>query len=349
MTTEALPHANIPRAPVSADIPEWFGIAPSIVWIMWHREMLRYMRDRSQLWGGLSRTVLWLVVLGFGLGAALREIEGYTYGQYILPGVITLNVLFASLQCAIALVWDREVGLLREVMVSPAPVLSVTLGKLLGGASIAVIQGTIPMLFMPVVFVPKIERMVNGMNPGDAIMLMASVIPEWILPFLGAWVIMFFMGVLMTALGVFIAARLKTYEGFGAISNGIIQPLYFLSGSIFPLRGVIGGVGMLEIPETLRAQLRQIGIFAIGGGWIVQLPLWLQMLVYANPVSYQLDLLRKVLLNFEQLPLTVDLLVTFGLPPVAVVFASIAMGRMLKGADIGGPRKKRPGGGPGRR
>ena len=324
-------------------------VAPSIVWIMWHREMLRYMRDRSQLWGGLSRTVLWLVVLGFGLGAALREIEGYTYGQYILPGVITLNVLFASLQCAIALVWDREVGLLREVMVSPAPVLSVTLGKLLGGASIAVIQGTIPMLFMPVVFVPKIERMVSGMNPGDAVMLMLSVIPEWILPFLGAWVIMFFMGVLMTALGVFIAARLKTYEGFGAISNGIIQPLYFLSGSIFPLRGVIGGVGMLEIPEALRAQLRQIGIFAIGGGWIVQLPLWLQILVYANPVSYQLDLLRKVLLNFEQLPLTVDLLVTFGLPPIAVVFASIAMGRMLKGADIGGPRKKRPGGGPGRR
>lgn len=348
MTDQALPRAAAPASfiAVAGDIPEWFGVAPSVVWVMWRREMLRYLRDRSQLWGGLSRTVLWLVVLGFGLGAALREIEGYTYGQYILPGVITLNVLFASLQCAIALVWDREVGLLREVMVSPAPVLSVTLGKLLGGASIAVIQGSIPMLFMPVVFVPKIERMVSGMDPGDAIMLLLTSIPPWILPFIGAWIVMFFMGVMMTALGVIIAARLKTYEGFGAISNGIIQPLYFLSGSIFPLRGVIGGVGMLEIPEELRAELRRIGIFAIGGGWIVQLPLWLQILVYANPVSYQLDLLRYVLLNFEQLPLVADLLVTFALPPFFVLAAAISMGRMLKGHDIGGPKKKK--GGPGR-
>src|SRR5690606_15617830 len=99
-------------------------------------------RDRSQLFGGLSRTVLWLLILGYGLGAALREVEGYSYAVYVLPGVVVLNVLFASLQCAISLVYDRHVGLLREVMVSPAPILSVTLGKLFGGATIAVFQGT---------------------------------------------------------------------------------------------------------------------------------------------------------------------------------------------------------------
>src|SRR5690606_31991425 len=97
--------------------PSWAGIAPSVVWVMWRREMLRYARDRSQLFGGLSRTVLWLVILGFGLGAALRQIEGYTYAQYILPGVIVLNVLFAALQCAISLVWDRQLGIFREVCV----------------------------------------------------------------------------------------------------------------------------------------------------------------------------------------------------------------------------------------
>ncbi|MET0957829.1 MAG: hypothetical protein ABWZ18_04890, partial [Solirubrobacterales bacterium] len=70
--------------------------------------------------------MLWLVILGFGLGATLKEIEGFTYAEYILPGVVTLNVLFASLQCAIALVWDRQVGLLREVLISPASMLSVT-------------------------------------------------------------------------------------------------------------------------------------------------------------------------------------------------------------------------------
>ena len=283
------------------------GIAPSVVLIMWRRELLRYARDPSQLFGGFSRTVLWLVILGFGLGAALREIEGYTYAQFILPGVITLNVLFASLQCAVALVWDREVGLLREVVVSPAPMLSVALGKLFGGATIAVVQGAIPLLFMPLIGV-ELDPVSIGL----------------------ALVVMFLMGVSITAAGIVIASRLKTYEGFGAISNGVIQPLYFLSGSIFPLRGVVGGVGFLDIPEPLREELRRLGIFAIGGGWVVQLPVWLQALVYANPVSYQLDLLRYVLLDFRQLPLAADLLVVLLLPPLAAAAAALSMQRMLE-------------------
>jgi len=288
-------------------IPSWAGIAPSVVSVMWQREMRRYFRDRSQIFGGFSRTVLWLVILGFGLGASLREIEGYSYAQYILPGVIVLNVLFASLQCAISLVWDREVGLLREVVVSPAPMFSVTLGKLFGGATISVLQGTIPLLFAPFI----------GVRLG-------------VVSVLGAWLVMFLLGIFMTALGVIIASRLKTFEGFGSISNGVIQPLYFLSGSIFPLRGVIGGVGFLDIPDALREELRRVGVFAIGGGWVVQLPDWIRVLVYVNPVSYQLDLLRYFLLRFYQLPMTLNLVVTFVLPVVAAVVAAVFMGRMLK-------------------
>jgi ABC-2 type transport system permease protein len=288
-------------------VRSWAGIAPSVVLIMWKREMLRYGRDRSQIFGGVSRTVLWLLILGFGLGAALREIEGYTYAQYILPGVVTLNVLFAALQCAVAIVWDREVGLLREVMVSPAPVFSVTLGKLLGGATISVIQGSIPLVVAP--FIGVDLTLVN---------------------LLIAWVVIFFMGLLMTAIGIILASRLKTFEGFGAISNGVIQPLYFLSGSIFPLRGVIGGVGFLQIPDALREELRRLGIYAIGGGWFVELPVWIKVLVYANPVSYQLDLMRYVLLGFQQLPLAIDLAVTFALPTVAAVLAAGAMRGMLR-------------------
>ncbi|WMT91728.1 ABC transporter permease [Pelagibacterium sp. H642] len=283
------------------------GIDFDVIAVMWRREMLRYMRDRSQIFGGISRTVLWLVILGFGLGAALREIEGYSYAQYILPGVITLNILFSSLQCAVSLVWDREVGLLRSVIISPAPMLSVILGKVLGGATIAVIQGAIPLLFIP--------------------FLDMRVTPHGLFY---ALVIMFFMGISITAGGIVIASRLKTFEGFGSISNGVIQPLYFLSGSIFPLRGVIGGVGFLDIPAHLRDELRQFGIFAIGGGWIVQLPIWIQALVYINPVSYQLDLLRFVLLDFEQLPLWADLTVTLGLAPVMTIWAAWSVERMLR-------------------
>ncbi|HEU4742197.1 MAG TPA: ABC transporter permease [Meiothermus sp.] len=280
---------------------------PAVVRVMWRRELLRYVRDRSQLFGGFSRTILWLVILGFGLGASFRDIEGYTYSQYIFPGVIVLNILFAALQSAVALVWDREVGLLREVLVSPAPMLSVALGKLLGGATIAVIQGSIPLLFAPLIGV--------GLNP---------------LGLLLAWGVMFLLGISVTALGVFIASRMATFEGFGSISNGIIQPLYFLSGAIFPLRGIIGGVGFLEIPDNLREELNRLGIRAIGGGWVVQLPGWLQVLVYLNPVTYFLDLLRAVMLNYQQLPMAADLGVVLGLPVVTVLLATLSMTRMRR-------------------
>ncbi len=278
--------------------------APRVIWVMWRRELVRYGRNRSQIFGGLSRTVLWLLILGFGLGASLRQIEGYSYAQYILPGVVTLNVLFASLQSAIALVWDRQVGLLREVQVSPAPMLSVALGKLLGGATIAVAQGSIPFLFIPIIGVPfSVTKL------------------------LLAWAVMFSMGVFLTAFGVVLASRMRTFEGFGSISNGVIQPLYFLSGSIFPIRGIIGGVGFLDIPEELRNELARLGVYAIGGGWVVQLPVWIRVLVFANPVSYQLDLLRFVLLDFRQLPMVVDLLVITILPVIAALVAAMAMAK----------------------
>lgn len=279
----------------------------AVVRVMWRRELLRYARDRSQLFGGFSRTILWLVILGFGLGASFRDIEGYTYSQYIFPGVIVLNILFAALQSAVALVWDREVGLLREVLVSPAPMLWVALGKLLGGATIAVIQGSIPLLFAPFIGV--------GLNP---------------LSLLLGWGVMFLLGISVTALGVFIASRMATFEGFGSISNGVIQPLYFLSGAIFPLRGIIGGVGFLEIPDNLREELNRLGIRAIGGGWVVQLPGWLQALVYVNPVTYFLDLLRAVMLNYQQLPMDADLGVALALPVVTVALATFSMTRMRR-------------------
>jgi ABC-2 type transport system permease protein len=283
------------------------AVDPRVVAAFWRREMLRYWRDRSQLFGGFSRTVLWLIILGFGLGAALRQIEGYSYAQYILPGVVTLNVLFASLQSAIAIVWDREVGLLREVLVSPAPMFSVALGKVLGGATVAMVQGTIPLIFAPVIGVHL-------------------TIPNVLL----AWCVMLSMGVLLTSFGVVIAARMRTFEGFGSISNGIIQPLYFLSGAIFPIRGIIGGVGFLSIPDQLRQELQRYGVYSIGSGWLVQLPIWLRVLVYANPVSYELDLLRTVLLGFRQLPAAADLSVAIVLPLLATAVAAQAMRGMYK-------------------
>ena len=282
-----------------------FADGARVVGAMWRRELLRYSRDRSQIFGAVSRTVLWLIILGFGLGAALRDIEGYTYAQYILAGVVTLNILFASLQSAIALVWDREVGLLREVLVSPAAMPAVAFGKILGGATISLVQGSIPLLAIPFL----------GLEFGPVRLLLA-------------WAVMFCMGILVTSFGVIVATRMTTFEGFGSISNGIIQPLYFLSGSIFPLKGIVGGVGFLDIPAPLRAELRQLGIFAIGSGWVVQLPTWLEVLVFLNPLSYQLDLLRYFVLGFQQLPLALDYVAVLVLPLIAAVIATLMMNRL---------------------
>ena len=275
---------------------------------MARRELLRWRRDRTQIFGGLSRTTLWLVILGFGLGATLREIEGYSYAQYILPGVVTLNVLFASMQSAMAIVWDRHTGLMREILVSPAPMASVALGKVVGGALVAVLQGSIPLAFAPLVGLPL-------------------TVPGLLL----AWAVMFAMAVFLTGMGVVVAVRLRTLESFGAVSNGVIQPLYFLSGAIFPLKGIVGGVGFLDIPAPLREELRRVGVHAIGGGWVVELPAWLEALVYANPVSHHLDLLRGVLLGFHQLPFGATLAVTLVSPPLAVAAAAWSMARMRDG------------------
>ena len=251
---------------------------------LWRRELLRYRRDRAQWFGGISRTILWLVILGYGIGASYTNIEGYTYTQYILPGVITLNILFASMQSAIALVWDRQVGLMRELLVSPAPMTSVAIGKLVGGATVAVAQGTIVFLFAPLAGVP--------LSPARVLL---------------AWAVMFAMGILLVSIGVIIASRMATFEGFGSISNGIVLPLYFLSGAVFPIRGIVGL-----------------------GGFLVDLPVWLRVLMYANPITYLVDLLRSVLLDFQQLPPLLDLTLAVVLPLAAALGAIGAMAQMRR-------------------
>ncbi len=252
---------------------------------LWRRELLRYRRDRAQWFGGISRTILWLVILGYGIGASYTNIEGYTYTQYILPGVVTLNIIFASMQSAIALVWDRQVGLMREVLVSPSSMTAVAVGKVLGGATVAVAQGTIALLFAPLAGV--------ALSPVQV---------------LRAWAVMYAMGVLLVSIGVIIATRLATFEGFGSISNGIVLPMYFLSGAVFPIRGIVGL-----------------------GGFLVELPWWLLALMYVNPVTYLVDLLRGVLLEFQQLPPGLDIGLGVALPVLGTLAAVGAMARLRRG------------------
>src|SRR5690606_1289329 len=123
---------------------QWVG-----VYAIWLREVKRSLRDKGQLVGGISRPLLWVLILGIGLNPYFRgEVYGevrfvvpYTYLQFIFPAVIVLNILYTSIQSAVSLIWDREFGFLREVLVSPMSRNMILLGKVLGGATTAVIHG----------------------------------------------------------------------------------------------------------------------------------------------------------------------------------------------------------------
>jgi ABC-2 type transport system permease protein len=187
---------------------------------IWLREVKRAMRDRGQLIGGLSRPFLWVLILGIGLNPYFRgEVYGevtfvvpFTFLQFILPAVIVLNIIFTSVQSAVSVIWDREFGVLREVLVSPMSRPMILLGKALGGATIALAHGCLVLLLAPFADVP-----ISLADLPLGLLLMAG------------------LAFGLTSFGIIIANRVRTFEGFGVFSNAVILPLYFTSSSVFPL------------------------------------------------------------------------------------------------------------------
>ncbi|MEX2536811.1 MAG: ABC transporter permease [Trueperaceae bacterium] len=232
------------------------------IYAIWLREVKRAVRDKGQLVGGISRPLLWVLILGIGLNPYFRgEVYGevrfvvpYTYLQFIFPAVIVLNMMYTAVQSAISVIWDREFGFLREILVSPMSRGAILLGKVLGGTTVALFHGLI------VLFLARFA---------DVSLTLGSVLSG-----LG---LMFMVGFALTSLGIVIANRLKSFEGFGVFSNLIILPLYFLSSSIFPLD-----------PALTRSQT------------VLVYPEWLVILVEWNPITYAVDALRGVFIGFNQ-------------------------------------------------
>ncbi len=171
--------------------------------------------------GGVSRPILWVLILGIGLNPYFRgEVYGevtfvvpFTYLQFIFPAVIALNIMFTSVQSAVSVIWDREFGFLREVLVSPLSRATMLLGKILGGTTVAVLHGCLVLILARFADVP-----LTFTDVLKALGLMAM------------------LAFALTSLGVVIANRIRTFEGFGIFSNAVILPLYFTSSSIFPAR-----------------------------------------------------------------------------------------------------------------
>ncbi len=229
---------------------------------LWLREVKRSIRDRGQLIGGVSRPILWVLILGIGLNPYFRgEVYGkvtfvvpFTYLQFIFPAVIVLNILFTSVQSAVSVIWDREFGFLREVLVSPLSRGTILLGKVLGGATVAVMHGCLVLLLA---------------RFADVSLTLGKVLEA-----LGLMALLAFA---LTSLGVVIANHIRSFQGFGIFSNAVILPLYFTSSSIFPLDPALTG-----------AQTR------------VVYPEWLVTIVEYNPLTYAVDALRGALINYNQ-------------------------------------------------
>lgn len=188
----------------------------STIYILWLRQIKRYLRSRARIIGSLGQPILFLFALGFGLGPIYAKAGGGDYLQFLAPGVISMSILFTAIFSGIEIIWDRQFGFLKETLVAPVPRIVIMFGRTLGGATVAVIQGLI-------VF---------------CISLIAGFRPESIAMLPAAFVCMFLIALLFTALGTAIASMLEDMQGFQLIMNFLVMPLFFLSGALFPLDGL---------------------------------------------------------------------------------------------------------------
>jgi ABC-2 type transport system permease protein len=210
------------------------------IYTIWSRDMLRFRRDRARLMSSIGQPLVFLLLFGAGFSPSMNNIGGgqIDFTSFFFPGILAMTVLFTAVYSAVSIVWDRQFGFLKEVQVTPASSLSVALGKVAGGTTVAVLQG----LVMAPILGLKLEL-------GQVANLFG---------------LMLLLAAMLTSLGLLLAARQRSMEGFHMIMNFVLLPLFFLSGAFFPLQGV---------------------------------PVWMRLLAAVDPVTYGIDPLRWTLLK----------------------------------------------------
>jgi ABC-2 type transport system permease protein len=219
MTTRTSDSATAPAhaAVVEIRLPEG-GAAQDVraVKVVWQREMIRFSQDRIRILTALVQPILYVFVLGTGLSSLTRGSTGdVSLRTFIFPGVLALSVLFTAMFSAASVVWDREYGFLREMLVAPIRRGSIVLGKCFGGATVAGFQGVLVMALAPLVGVPY------------SLTMIAEVLALQLL-----------LAFMITAFGVMAAVRITQMQAFMALMQMIVMPLLFLSGALFPLAGL---------------------------------------------------------------------------------------------------------------
>lgn len=186
----------------------------STIYILWLRAIKKYFRSKSRIIGSLGQPALFLIVFGFGFGSIYQRAGEGNYIQFLAPGIILMSVLFTAIFSGIDLIWDKQFGILKETLVAPVPRLHIMIGRTVGGATVATIQGVI-VFFLTLLI---------GFKPGDLYMLFP------------AFILIFIVALFFTALGTAIASMLEDMQGFQLIMNFLVMPIFFLSGALFPLK-----------------------------------------------------------------------------------------------------------------
>jgi len=187
-----------------------------VIYILWLREVKKYLRSRVQIVASLGGPLMYLGVLGFGLGPVFQRAGEGNYLQFMAPGVIGMTVLFTAMFSGIAMLWDRQFGFLKETLVAPVPRVQIMIGRTLGGATVAVLQGLL-------IF---------------AVTLVAGFRPVSVLAVPLAFLIIALIAIVFAALATAIGSGLKEMQGFQMVMNFLVMPIWFLSGALYPLQGL---------------------------------------------------------------------------------------------------------------
>ncbi len=193
----------------------------NVIYILWLRQIKRFIRSKSRIIGSVVQPLMFLLALGFGFGPVFQKAGEGNYIQFLAPGIIAMSVLFTSIFSGMEIIWDRQFGFLKETLVAPVSRFQIMLGRTLGGATVAFLQGCIVFFVSLIVGFHPVSGM--GVLLGFIIMLVTSII--------------------FTAVGISIASKLDDPHGFQMIMNFLVQPLFFLSGALFPLNGLPKALG----------------------------------------------------------------------------------------------------------
>jgi len=212
------------------------------VYAVWLREFKRFYRDRGNLLGSVARPLMWFLIIGGGLSAAGQQATGgFSYFTFIAPGIIGMTVLFTSLFQGVSVIWDREFGFLKEMLVAPVSRVSIVIGKALGGATSSLLQS---LLIICVAYAVGVTMPVTG-----ALAMLPLIVV---------------ISVGFTALGLTIASFMDTMEGFNVIMNFLVMPMFLLSGALFPIAATGGLMAAAVYVDPMTYGVEALRYAAIG-------------------------------------------------------------------------------------